>query len=84
MSRKNIADVLAEEAEHAEEHRDDEPLAAGHRRAQLPREPAQLHSLWLEDIAMLRAVHGGVVLHPCDGNSTARLVAAMADRDGIS
>src|SRR6266516_3062041 len=37
----------------------------------------------LEDIASLRAVHGSTVLHPCDANQTARLVAAMADRDGI-
>jgi transketolase len=38
----------------------------------------------LEDIASLRAVHGSTVLHPCDANQTARLVAAMADTDGIS
>ena len=38
----------------------------------------------LEDIASLRAVHGSTVLHPCDANQTAKLVAAMADRDGIS
>ena len=38
----------------------------------------------LEDIASLRAVHGSVVLHPCDANQTAKLVAAMADTDGIS
>jgi transketolase len=38
----------------------------------------------LEDMAMLRAVHGSTVLHPCDGNQTAKLVAAMADLDGIS
>src|SRR5262245_49642888 len=38
----------------------------------------------LEDIAALRAVHGSTVLHPCDGNQTAKLVAAMADLDGIS
>jgi transketolase len=38
----------------------------------------------LEDLAMLRAVHGSTVLYPCDGNSTARLVAAMADLPGIS
>jgi transketolase len=37
----------------------------------------------LEDLAMMRAVHGSTVLYPCDGNQTARLVAAMADRDGI-
>ena len=38
----------------------------------------------LEDLAMMRAVHGSTVLHPCDGNSTAKLVAAMADLEGIS
>ena len=38
----------------------------------------------LEDIAALRAVQGSVVLHPCDANQTAKLVAAMADVDGIA
>src|SRR5438093_6250571 len=38
----------------------------------------------LEDIAALRAVHGSTLLHPCDANQAARLVAAMADLDGIS
>jgi transketolase len=38
----------------------------------------------LEDLAMLRAVHGSVVLHPCDANQTAELVAAMAEQAGIS
>jgi transketolase len=38
----------------------------------------------LEDIAALRAVHGSTVLHPCDANQTAKLVAKMADTDGIS
>ncbi|TML14895.1 MAG: transketolase [Actinobacteria bacterium] len=37
----------------------------------------------LEDIAALRAIHSSVVLHPCDGNQTAKLVAAMADTKGI-
>jgi transketolase len=37
----------------------------------------------LEDIAMLRAVHGSTVLYPCDANQTAKLVAAMGDREGI-
>jgi transketolase len=37
----------------------------------------------LEDLAMMRAVHGSTVLYPCDGNQTARLVAAMAETDGI-
>jgi transketolase len=38
----------------------------------------------LEDIASLRAIHGSTVLHPCDANQTAKLVAAMADAEGIS
>jgi transketolase len=37
----------------------------------------------LEDIASLRAVHSSVVLHPSDANQTAKLVAAMADAEGI-
>ncbi|MDB4996503.1 MAG: uncharacterized protein JWM74_3935 [Myxococcaceae bacterium] len=35
----------------------------------------------LEDIAMMRAVHGSKVLYPCCANQTAKLVAAMADAD---
>src|ERR671910_985985 len=38
----------------------------------------------LEDIAAIRAIHGSTVLHPSDANQAARLVAAMADREGIS
>jgi transketolase len=38
----------------------------------------------LEDIAAFRAVHGSTVLHPCDANQTAHLVAAMAETAGIS
>src|SRR5215216_7397589 len=38
----------------------------------------------LEDMAMMRAVHGSTVLHPFDAHQTARLVAEMADREGIS
>ncbi|MGH3103524.1 MAG: transketolase [Gaiellaceae bacterium] len=37
----------------------------------------------LEDIAAFRAVHGSTVLYPCDANQTARLVAGMAERDGV-
>jgi transketolase len=37
----------------------------------------------LEDLAMMRAVHGSTVLQPCDANQTARLVAEMADTEGI-
>lgn len=38
----------------------------------------------LEDLAMMRAVHGSTVLYPCCANQTAKLVAAMAGRSGIS
>src|ERR1051325_5119613 len=38
----------------------------------------------LEDLAMMRAVHGSTVLYPSDANQTAKLVAAMADLEGIS
>ncbi|MFJ9723540.1 transketolase [Streptomyces sp. NPDC101209] len=37
----------------------------------------------LEDLAMMRAVHGSTVLYPCDANQTARLVAEMAGCEGI-
>ncbi|MFG3093635.1 transketolase [Streptomyces sp. NPDC048202] len=37
----------------------------------------------LEDLAMFRSVYGSTVLYPCDANQTARLVAAMADLDGV-
>ena len=37
----------------------------------------------LEDLAMMRAVHGSTVLQPCDANQTAKLVAEMADTKGI-
>jgi transketolase len=38
----------------------------------------------LEDLAEFRAVHGSTVLYPCDANETAKLVATMADLEGIS
>ncbi len=38
----------------------------------------------LEDLAMMRAVHGSTVLYPSDANQAAALVAAMVDRPGIS
>src|SRR5207247_10365022 len=38
----------------------------------------------LEDLSMLRAVHGSTVLYPCDANQAAHLVALMADLSGIS
>src|ERR1700716_3462858 len=37
----------------------------------------------LEDLAALRAVHGSTVLYPSDANSTARLMAAMAETGGV-
>jgi transketolase len=38
----------------------------------------------LEDLAMMRAVHGSTVLYPSDATSAAALVLAMADLDGVS
>jgi transketolase len=38
----------------------------------------------LEDLAAFRAVAGSTVLYPSDANQTAKLVAAMADLEGIS
>ena len=38
----------------------------------------------LEDLAMMRAVHGSTVLYPSDATSTAALVEAMAATPGIS
>ena len=38
----------------------------------------------LEDLAMMRAVHGSTVLYPSDGTSTAALVDAMSQTSGIS
>jgi transketolase len=38
----------------------------------------------LEDLAAFRAVHGSTVLYPCDAHQTVHLVAAMAERAGIS
>jgi transketolase len=37
----------------------------------------------LEDLAMMRAVHGSTVLYPSDATSAASLTAQMADRAGI-
>jgi transketolase len=37
----------------------------------------------LEDLAMMRAVHGSTVLYPSDATSTAWLVREMAERSGI-
>jgi len=38
----------------------------------------------LEDLAMMRAVHGSTVLYPSDATSAAALTQAMADQAGIS
>src|ERR687891_2032645 len=38
----------------------------------------------LEDLAMLRAIHGSTVLYPSDATSTAALVEQMASRPAIS
>jgi transketolase len=38
----------------------------------------------LEDLAAFRAVWSSTVLYPCDANQTAKLVATMADLEGIS
>ena len=38
----------------------------------------------LEDLAMMRAVHGSTVLYPADATSAAALTIAMADIPGIS
>src|SRR5947207_15122560 len=38
----------------------------------------------LEDIAMMRSVHGSTVLYPSDATSAAALTSAMADVEGIS
>lgn len=37
----------------------------------------------LEDIAMMRAVHGSTIFYPSDGNQTAALTALMAEQKGI-
>ena len=38
----------------------------------------------LEDLSMMRAVHGSTVLYPADATATAALVSTMLDLDGIS
>ncbi|GAA2903568.1 transketolase [Nonomuraea rubra] len=38
----------------------------------------------LEDLAMMRTVHGSTVLYPCDANQTAALIGEMADLEGVS
>lgn len=38
----------------------------------------------VEDVAMMRAVHGSTVLCPADGVAAVRLIETMADLDGVS
>ncbi len=38
----------------------------------------------LEDLAIMRAVHGSTVLYPSDATSAAALVGSMADLEGVS
>jgi transketolase len=38
----------------------------------------------LEDLAAYRAIHGSTVLYPADATTTAKLVAELADREGVS
>src|SRR5947209_4757720 len=58
------------------------PLSGSHAGVSIGEDgPSQMA---LEDIAALRAVHGSAVLHPSDANQVAPLVAAMAERPGIS
>jgi transketolase len=37
----------------------------------------------LEDVAMMRAIHGATVLCPCDANQTAQVLGSLLDRPGI-
>ena len=38
----------------------------------------------LEDLAMMRAIHGSTVLYPSDANQTAKLIAQLPDQEGIT
>jgi transketolase C-terminal domain/subunit len=38
----------------------------------------------LEDLSMMRSVHGCAVLYPCDAVSTERLVVEMAKQKGLA
>jgi transketolase len=56
-------------------------LAGSHAGVAIGRDgPSQMG---LEDLAMMRAVHGSTVLYPCDANQTAKLVGTMADLEGV-
>ncbi len=57
-------------------------LAGSHAGVEIgPDGPSQMA---LEDLAMMRAVHGSTVLYPSDATSAAKLVEIMADVDGVS
>ena len=38
----------------------------------------------LEDLSMMRSVHGSTVLYPCDGTSASALMELMAELEGVS
>lgn len=65
MTQPNIADLLAEEAEQAEEHREDE-LTPGYRRARPAREPAQVYSMRIpvERLEQLRSLAAEMHMTP--------------------
>jgi transketolase len=46
--------------------------------------PDGASQMGLEDLAMFRAVHGSVVLYPCDANQMSQLLGVMAAQAGIS
>src|SRR5919201_1745697 len=51
--------------------------------------PERYFEMYIAEQQMVAAavgiqVHGSTVLHPCDANQTAKLVAKLADQDGIS
>ncbi len=57
-------------------------LAGSHAGVEIgPDGPSQMA---LEDLAMMRTIHGSTVLYPSDATSTVALVEAMADTPGIS
>jgi transketolase len=46
--------------------------------------PDGASQMGLEDLAMFRAIHGSVVLYPCDANQMSQLVGLMTELAGIS
>jgi transketolase len=62
--------------------RADLPLCGSHAGVSIGEDgPSQMA---LEDLAMMRAVHGSTVLYPADANSTVKLVRQMLGLSGIS